>query len=47
MNVEFYTEMNFVGYVDRIMILPLHCCYSARELLLNPADTTVMQLLLL
>jgi hypothetical protein len=47
MNVGFYTKRNFVGYADRIMILPLHCCCSARELLLYSADTTVMQLLLL
>jgi hypothetical protein len=45
-NVEFFTERNFVGYADRIMILPLHCCCSAQELLLCFADTTVMQLLL-
>jgi hypothetical protein len=47
MNVGFYTERNFVGYADRIMLLPLHCCCFAHDLFLCSADTTVMQLLLL
>jgi hypothetical protein len=47
MNVEFYTERNFVGYADRIMLLPLHYCCFARDLFLCSADTIVMQLLLL
>jgi hypothetical protein len=40
------SERSFVGYTDRIMHLPLHCCCSVREMLPCSTDTIVMQLLL-